>query len=337
MAIFSQLKDNLPMLHNLEIRYLNKSLSQPVDYFKNAPNLRRVMLDGLSPSTDMKLPLAQLTHFSNGSLLGGTSVEFLTLLELTPVLQEVDWSIPGMQDPQFHSSPSLIIQHLSLRFLYICIKHDPGNLFDRLSLPSLHSLTIIQQGPWPCLPLGRFFSRCPSLEHLDLDTVGLECFPHSELVAQLKPLSSLSHLTFANSNSMARNFALGITTKWTPIDQLLQSLHYNASEKYDMEPVLLPRLVFLLINCDDSISPIDRFLGKFVDMVKSQWRIPVSPSEACAELTDQSRISRLGAARLVFRVPNFDITVDPTAIERLRNLKSEGLKIQLSRYNIQLL
>jgi hypothetical protein len=86
----------------------------------------------------------------------------------------------------------------------------------------------------------------------------------------------------------------------------------------------------------DSIFPIDCFLGKFVDMVESRWRIPVSPSEACAELTVQSRISRLGAVRLVFRVPN-NITVDPTAIERLQNLKSEGLKIQLSRYNIQLL
>jgi hypothetical protein len=332
MEYCSLLEDNLPVLQELNITFLNDSamgLPRPVDHFKGALNLHRVKLGGLSPSiTDIKLPLAQLTHFSNDDGCGGTLAEFLTLLKSATVLQKVEWLTARVENSQFHSS--LLIRHSYLRILRMSFDDDPGNFFDYLSFPSLRGLTIHQNGhPWSCLPFGSFFIQCPSLKRLCLRGVGLECFQHSELVTHLKALHSLSHLDLTNSIYVPPN-TVDDRTGWTSVDQLLQSLRYNAT---DTEPIL-PQLVSLLID-ESSVSCIDKFVARFVEVVESRFSLPITPSEGHAESTVVSRISRLKAASLILGGHTEDIIVDPTGLDRLRNMKSEGLKLQLSLFDYE--
>ena len=109
-----------------------------------------------------------------------------------------------------------------------------------------------------------------------------------------------------------------ITIKWTYIDQLVQSLHFNESEKDDV-PVLLPQLRSLALNYDDhSVS--------HPDMIESRWRIPVRvPYPGKMKVSPQS--PRLKAASLA-SCGLYAMSVDPTVLNCLREMKSEDFEVE---------
>jgi hypothetical protein len=147
---FSQLKDNLPELEELHIKFecVVRTYSVPqqyieqIDIFLNAPKLRRVKIHDLLTSSivNIKLPWAHLS--SNNSYRHSNMTSFYFLLHSAPRMLEVEWCLAYPAQ----TTPWPTVQHSGLRKLSLCIRANPGSALDNLSLPSLRMLSIDSQG-----------------------------------------------------------------------------------------------------------------------------------------------------------------------------------------------
>ncbi|KAF8220106.1 hypothetical protein L208DRAFT_773837 [Tricholoma matsutake] len=325
MDMFLPLKNHLPELEELhlklnDVRAVDLQL-QYVDLFWDAPKLRLVSFYRVPsfPITNIKLPWAQLTHFSFEQESKGQSFTvFCTLLRLAPNLLEVGWVLE--YDHPNDSMLSSVVQHSRLCNLSMSIIGDPGSSFDLLSLPSLRSLTIATAGRWSpsWSPFSLFISR---------NTLSLESFQlrspdkGSELlIAFLTAMPSLTHLTMVISN-------LAVTIG-TTVEELLQALHSATDENAGIDAMLLPRLRTIRIEFNSHNHKL--IMDKFIDMVESRWRAGPSHFPPHPQLPGQSHASRIESASLLLRGGREVSTTDTTHRDRIEKLKVEGLAVQVS-------
>jgi hypothetical protein len=322
MDVFSPLKNNLPELEELHLQfeYTNHSQPQPegIDIFWNAPKLHRVTISGFFhyPIADMKLPWAQLTHFSLKDD-GESIIDLRALLQSAPNLLEVDWPLSQPVRTNSQVNPSMTVQHPHVRDLSVFLYSDPGSSFDSFSLPSLRKLSIKTSRQFEDLPykFGLFISRnCQALESFQLIA---DLTNPSELIACLKDLPALSDLTLTISGRMI---------KCEEMKKLLQSLSYTRRV-----PVILPALKRITVELQIPLK--DGNVGtKFISMIESRCQasnLSRHSKQVKSTSVNQPYISRMRWASLTIHHDARTLDLTATDNRRLQNLRAQGLAVQV--------
>jgi hypothetical protein len=316
---FLPLKGNVPNLEELHLSFTHGSATQlqDVDFFLDAPKLRRVTVHHPPPFplVDLKLPWAQLTHFSHINFIRDQR-NLCALLQSVPSLVHVQWLTNEIGTDSMSSST---VHNSSLRDLSVLLGTHPGRTFNKLVLPSLRTLSIEATGcNWSWLSFELFFAQsCRSLTNFTLSSYDIA---GPELVACLTALPSLTHLRLS---------FLGYSTSVENAYEALQQALSWTNVRGDV--VMLPRMKTAEIDCDRETIP-DTSLGvaQFVDMLELRWRMPLTQfPDQTDNLTGEPRGSRIESATLTIRRV-WDFISSPADDDRLQRLKDEGLKVQVS-------
>jgi hypothetical protein len=312
---FSLLKNNMPELEELHIAFESDTLGTlpppphilvQIDFLSNAPKLRRVAL-GKAPSyniADVKLPWAQLTHFSSPNYLSSYN-QLAALLQSAPELLEVELSLAWGVQMTYHPVQHSHLHNLSLHIL----QGDAGSVFEHLSLPSLRMLSIEASDSdwfWTSSPFESFMlHNGPSLDRFkvtSLTVVGLE------VVACLTALPSLRHFSLVTFQDAQY-----------PLQEILKALYWPTAEIAGVHPVVLPAMKSIELDC--FVRCDSMIVNMFLDMVESRW----TPSH--------SDISCMESATLLLR--SWSSQISPEDSDRIRRLKSEGLALEVvGMYNL---
>jgi hypothetical protein len=314
------IKGSIPSLQILVIDFQYTSCTQPINVFEDAPRLRCLEIGiAISPYW-LTVPWAQLTRCR---LASGTTTDCIELLSQSPNLVDCELSPRWVDDwpDDILSHVDILIPQLQSLNINSGNFVDPANLFNRLSLPSLHKFRYASHGQWinewadqiNAWDNGAFVallsrSSCP-LQTLSLgvklsqeDLIEcLQCTPFlndlhlSDQGASCVSTTSLSHLTNRDTGS-------GLATYLVPKLQKFSFDHYSTLD-----------------------GPA------FADMVQSRWGL-----EAMTNHSGKAELTRLQTVSI-----NFDLVVgeeeqgtpdlafDPETIERLRKLRAEGLNISI--------
>lgn len=312
------LRNSLPGLEELHLRFSVWSSQEEVDLFWNTPKLRRVTIHRTPyPIVNLKLPWAQLTQFSLKE--EQSIIALCTLLQSAPNLLEVDWLLSQpMGSPCY---PSMVVQHHRLRDLSVSMFSDPRSSFDYLSLPSLSKLSIQVETygrrskalSWILFEL--FMSRSGrALENLQLNVDFTEV---SDLVAGLKSLPVLSDLSLFVRNS---------TTDTADIEELLRSLSYTSAST---DAVMLPALRTIKIGCVINAQVGWSVRREFINMVESRWHAShIFHHSRQVKSISQPHNSPMRSASLTIHGLH-DLTISQADQTRLRRLRAEGLLVQV--------
>jgi hypothetical protein len=318
LSPFSALKNNLPDLEELHVEFDSTSstdahgilpvpphIMAQIDILSHAPKLRRVAL-GNAPSykiADIKLPWAQLTHFSSNYFISYN--QLAALLRSVPHLLEVELSLARVVQTAYPP-----VQHSHLQNLSLHILGDPGFVFDNLSMPSLRTLSISTSEPswyWAWRPFETFMSRnCPSLDSFKVTSLSVK---GSEVVACLTALPSLRHFRLVTLEDVA--------TVQCPLQEILKALCWPVAENGAEYPIVLPTMKSIKLNCfvrDD--SQVSMIVGMFLDMVESRW----TPGH--------SDTPRIESASL--NLCCWPTRISPGDIDRIQRLNSEGLAVTVT-------
>ena len=315
MDVFLSLRNNLPELEELQLQFqgVTDSHLPGLDIFGDAPKLRRVTIHGPPqyPFAEIKLPWAQLTHFSLKELDGRSIHDLSSVLQLAPDLLEVEWTLS--QPPQLQINPSEIVQHPRLRDLSVFMWSDPGSSFDCLDLPSLRRLSYrtsrLSTAKWSWSKSEAFIVRNgQALQSFQLDATAVK---GSELVACLGAMPALSELrlSFWDFSGDAAN-----------LEELIRSLCYTGAWP---DTTIVQALSTITIDCHIKDAPnIAEIVTMFIDMVESRW-------QAHRYLSYRREVSHLRWASLnVHGLREF--TIDQADEERLERLNAEGLAVEVS-------
>jgi hypothetical protein len=233
---------------------------------------------------------------------------FSTLLRSAPQLLGVEWDFAKLHEP----AEPLEIYHSRLRSLSISMKKPPVSALDRLSLPSLRTLSIkILRGWYFTWPLFKTFMLLNSgaLESFALTSV---VFKTADIIPCLQALPSLSHLNLSVLKSS--------TMTEPPIQDLLQALYCPKG----LSSAVLPRLKVITISCV-ILENRQATVTKFVAMIESRWQLDRSAQSVAVMC---SGVSRIQSASLTLRGSSV-LTIPTEDSERLERLKSEGLEVQI--------
>ena len=298
----SPVKDKLPCLESLSAHCCSSWPEQlPFqNTFQNAPRLTSLDLGPYLTFPDLAVPWTQLTKLKTDMDLD----DIIDILHLSPNLVYLCVS-PNSQDPGA-TRPLVQLPHVAT--LVIDTNEDPANLFDCLVVPHLHKLNIflddfeasyddtVRWG-WPEPLLSLIFRSSCSIQSFTFSTRGID-FDANDLTRCLQAMPTLRDLT------------LQLRDHWSNLieDILCRLIHRGAKS------CIIPKLMYL-----DLSLLVPRPYETLIDMIKSRWRI-----------VDHDGDGMLDVARLqvvILRGVHSERDLDMLA--RLRELKDEGMKIEL--------
>ncbi|KAF7330942.1 F-box domain-containing protein [Mycena venus] len=181
---FQSLHGRLPCLEELHLARYNELGMTVVTAFEQAPNLRTVVLDGVSP-TAILLPWAQLTHFRGDEFNG---LECLHALRSASSLVECNFI---HVKNQYMRESALLPPHLGLKVLYLTGELVCLDILCLLTLPALSELNFRDGDRFELHEqFLSFLSRShPPLEQLSLHRGYqrlMHCFPFLRQLAVLE-------------------------------------------------------------------------------------------------------------------------------------------------------
>lgn len=323
MGVFLPLKNNLPDLEELHVRFYAERdpLHQRAsDIFLNAPKLHRVTIYGSPPYpiVDMQLPWPQLTHLS---LREEKSIIALrAVLQSAPNLLALDWLLSQPYRMESGSESLTMVQHPRLLDFSVFLYSDPGSSFNCLALPALRKLSIktsrrFEASPWKIFE--SFLSR--NGQAVESFQLAADLADASKLTACLKILPALTDLTLAIS---------GRVTDSAELKHLLKSLSYTGTD-----PFILSALQRITIICQRTASDCN-ILTMFIDMIESRWRLShLYDRSVKARSKSQHKAShaRIRRASFVIQLASRGTTTDLGDEDcRVPKLRAEGLAVQVS-------
>ncbi|KAF7782836.1 hypothetical protein Agabi119p4_2212 [Agaricus bisporus var. burnettii] len=261
-SAFRSIRHELPSLQKLVVNASRGRISSDlmVDFFEQAPLLRSVTLDYATSFSMIVLPLAQITRleFNLHKHTPASIDTCLASLALVPNVRECVFHIgssePWTMIPEVH--------HPQLRSLTVVAEplrdSTQGGLarfFDNLFLPNLESLfvhSVTNGRRWDHYATGRFLSRTPTLQTLELKCDNIKA---NELLEELREVTALTSLT------------LSVPTR--PTEQLLD--HLGSTDPVDLPFLLdLRSISFEALAKPDFVYRIKKMIAR--RMVLSQHK-----------------------------------------------------------------
>ncbi|KAJ7452890.1 hypothetical protein FB451DRAFT_676321, partial [Mycena latifolia] len=149
----------LPLLQRLTLKHYLEDEAPSVRVFRDAPQLREVVLEGGSMPTRLVLPWHQLTTFA---AKGASVADGLFVLRSAPRLTTCTFlnMLEGIGDEHER------VTHASL--MDLSLSNGAGAIIQYLDLPALRDLSLKRLAGAPLSALLEFFSRCaPTLRRFE--------------------------------------------------------------------------------------------------------------------------------------------------------------------------
>ena len=299
----SAVKDKLPCLESLSAQCRSswpEQLNPFQNTFQNAPRLTSLDLGPYPTFPDLAVPWTQLTKLKTDMDLD----DMMEILHHSPNLVHFCASFYS-EDPGA-TQPLVQLPHVAT--LVIDTNEDPANLFDCLVVPHLHNLNIFLYGfepeddgrewwGWPEPLISLIFRSSCSIQSFTFGTRAID-FVADDLTRCLQAMPTLRDLT------------LQLRDHWSNV---IENILYHLIRR-SAKSCIIPKLMYL-----DLSLLVPRQYKTLIDMIESRWRI-----------VDHGGDGTLDVARLqvvILRGVHFERDLDMLA--RLRELKDEGMKIEL--------
>ncbi|KAJ7749529.1 hypothetical protein DFH07DRAFT_961665 [Mycena maculata] len=280
----------LDALQTLRITEVNgeSSWGEPINLSAFAPSLRTLILPKEVENTFFSnIPWSRLVHLQ---LLIGLPNEFIAVLRQCVNLERLDIGILAWDAIDDYPPQEMDLTLRNLRHMSITVLFDTsdlgefGPLFQPLVLPELTSLKIVYDKGvdvlWPQAEFSRFQSRCPSIQHLEIQVI--------KDLDEPRQLETITGFTFRSLILILRSSPAlkSLTLLSFPHcidDALLAALQYRASD----EP-LVPRLETL--SWDGIGHGFEE--SALEAMIRSRWR-PAGQSPAATSLLAVARLANI--------------------------------------------
>jgi F-box-like len=288
LGFLAPAKNHLPQLHKL---YIDRELTQTLDIFEFAPQLRSVQLDLAIPSSMVTVPWGRIEYFDMGRR---TVDECLELLRATPNLEKCVVRLTRSQPRDSHSPVQL------LRLRSMIITGGSLHLFDTLLLPKLQEISIdLLNDRWIATQqLISLLSQC-SLEALYLKLSHLP--PEYDMIQILQTCSSLVRLDLLGRSPRC------MTTSFLARFAL----------RRDPENVMVKELVPMLQTFTVDYSPTLFNISHFLDTIQSR----VSSNDQGLASDHITSLQRVEIRDIRYG------TLGKAILSRLRQLRETGLDI----------
>ncbi|KIM81226.1 hypothetical protein PILCRDRAFT_821679 [Piloderma croceum F 1598] len=315
LAYLSAIRNRLPRLQSLNLRLCldDNDVTQVVDTFENAPQLRAVVLPHHTKHSLFQLPWHQLTKL----IVSGIAIEdVLSALHCCPNLVELGVVEPALfdddsllEDYTFPKRP--IVSLPQLQKLDISITVQTAEFFDHLLLPALHDLSMISSlitGEWPQSEfMSLLFRSSCNLTRLTFHDLEIGAGELLEILEHTPLLVELDFITYC----FARD------------DNLMKKLIYDTNSDEE-HPCLIRKLEVLTFRND-----LFNDLSFVWDLVNSRW----FPDESDSEPEPRNNFEGPSCLRKVRlhvwknKVEEFENTIMPLLAE----FRDEGLDIEFMK------
>jgi hypothetical protein len=308
----SAVKDKLPCLESLSPLYHLSQFKELITFpfrnaFQNAPRLTDLDLRSYTTFSKLAVPWTQLTTFRASMELN----DVIEILHHSPNLVNFSFTFqyqkPGTTPPLVH------LPYLAT--LVINTNMNPANLFDCLIAPRLRNLDVSlvycddnYDGDtvwWDWLEplLSLIFRSSCSIQSFTFLTRAID-FDADDLIRCLQAMPALQDLTLHSDNYGDH------------LEDILCCLIHRSAE-----PCVIPKLMYLDLEVAWYVSFRYKSL---IDMIQSRWRIVDLGGNG---VSDKPMVNVACLKVVILRVINSK--QDSNLIARLRELKDEGLRIDL--------